>query len=170
MLSSGSRRGCRSPALSLGGMLTIWDPPPCLYFELSRSQVRLSIAVRSDEEGEGDALEGQLGLSFLPANSIDLRPSTFASRRVRRIRLTLHFGQLHNRTRNPLSCLPRVMPLPLLSGPPPRVSSEACRKCGKKFNLLLNRSRTCGHDGFLYCQEVSLCRLVDSAGARRWSS
>ncbi|KAL7411177.1 hypothetical protein BDY24DRAFT_396859 [Mrakia frigida] len=46
-----------------------------------------------------------------------------------------------------------MAPLPLLSGPPPRKSSETCRKCSKKFNLLLNRSRTCGHCGFSYCQD-----------------
>lgn len=38
--------------------------------------------------------------------------------------------------------------LPLLSGPPPPMDSgDSCRKCGKEFNLFLNRSRKCNHCG-----------------------
>ncbi|KAF8230333.1 hypothetical protein L208DRAFT_1109545, partial [Tricholoma matsutake] len=46
--------------------------------------------------------------------------------------------------------------LPLLNGPPPAVeSSDSCRKCGKEFNVFLNRSRKCNHCGYSYCHNCT---------------
>ncbi|RDB29786.1 hypothetical protein Hypma_013949 [Hypsizygus marmoreus] len=46
--------------------------------------------------------------------------------------------------------------IPLLSGPPPPMDSgDACRKCGKEFNVILNRSRKCNHCGYSYCHNCT---------------
>lgn len=92
--------------------------------------------------------------------SFDHRPPPHLLARSLLYNLHLDLPNLQLSSSSPLA----LMPLPLLSGPPPRKSTDTCRRCSKKFNLFSNRARTCGHCGFSYCQEVSSDMLLYSGG------